>query len=228
MNEIIKTLLFQKTKKGVTMSWKIFLGLLAVNKIYKMYKENKELKQLKQLKRYKYKREIEKNYNENIEKRENFLEIIEEVKKVDFEIVEDELENNDINKLFLDEVIEKYTKKVKIIIENIDLFDDFATVTLIIKKPDFDILKYDLDYEFEEFKEEIKKSGITDDILYKMRTKMIKILKNEDIYYSEETVEVSLDKKNYEWKLSSYDNEILAYSISECENFISFIDTLRE
>ena len=210
------------------MSWKIFLGLLAVNKIYKMYKENKELKQLKQLKRYKYKREIEKNYNENIEKRENFLEIIEEVKKVDFEIVEDELENNDINKLFLDEVIEKYTKKVKIIIENIDLFDDFATVTLIIKKPDFDILKYDLDYEFEEFKEEIKKSGITDDILYKMRTKMIKILKNEDIYYSEETVEVSLDKKNYEWKLSSYDNEILAYSISECENFISFIDTLRE
>mgnify|MGYP003616126271 CR=1 FL=1 len=207
------------------MSWKIFLGLLAVNKIYKMYKENKELKQLK---RYKYKREIEKNYNENIEKRENFLEIIEEVKKVDFEIVEDELENNDINKLFLDEVIEKYTKKVKIIIENIDLFDDFATVTLIIKKPDFDILKYDLDYEFEEFKEEIKKSGITDDILYKMRTKMIKILKNEDIYYSEETVEVSLDKKNYEWKLSSYDNEILAYSISECENFISFIDTLRE
>ena len=57
---------------------------------------------------------------------------------------------------------------------------------------------------------------------------MIKILKNEDIYYSEETVEVSLDKKNYEWKLSSYDNEILAYSISECENFISFIDTLRE
>ena len=207
------------------MSWKIFLGLLAENKIYKMYKENKELKQLK---RYKYKREIEKNYNENIEKRENFLEIIEEVKKVDFEIVEDELENNDINKLFLDEVIEKYTKKVKIIIENIDLFDDFATVTLIIKKPDFDILKYDLDYEFEEFKEEIKKSGITDDILYKMRTKMIKILKNEDIYYSEETVEVSLDKKNYEWKLSSYDNEILAYSISECENFISFIDTLRE
>lgn len=207
------------------MSWKIFLGLLAVNKIYKMYKENKELKQLK---RYKYKREIEKNYNENIEKRENFLEIIEEVKKVDFEIVEDELENNDINKLFLDEVIEKYTKKVKIIIENIDLFDDFATVTLIIKKPDFDILKYDLDYEFEEFKEEIKKSGITEDILYKMRTKMIKILKNEDIYYSEETVEVSLDKKNYEWKLSSYDNEILAYSISECENFISFIDTLRE
>mgnify|MGYP003583148848 FL=1 len=190
-----------------------------------LYKENKELKQLK---RYKYKREIEKNYNENIEKRENFLEIIEEVKKVDFEIVEDELENNDINKLFLDEVIEKYTKKVKIIIENIDLFDDFATVTLIIKKPDFDILKYDLDYEFEEFKEEIKKSGITDDILYKMRTKMIKILKNEDIYYSEETVEVSLDKKNYEWKLSSYDNEILAYSISECENFISFIDTLRE
>ena len=228
MNEIIKTLLYQKTKKGVTMSWKIFLGLLAVNKIYKMYKENKELKQLKQLKWYKYKREIEKNYNENIEKRENFLEIIEEVKKVDFEIVEDELENNDINKLFLDEVIEKYTKKVKIIIENIDLFDDFATVTLIIKKPDFDILKYDLDYEFEEFKEEIKKSGITDDILYKMRTKMIKILKNEDIYYSEETVEVSLDKKNYEWKLSSYDNEILAYSISECENFISFIDTLRE
>ena len=207
------------------MSWKIFLGLLAENKIYKMYKENKELKQLK---RYKYKREIEKNYNENIEKRENFLEIIEEVKKVDFEIVEDELENNDINKLFLDEVIEKYTKKVKIIIENIDLFDDFATVTLIIKKPDFDILKYDLDYEFEEFKEEIKKSGITDDILYKMRTKMIKILKNEDIYYSEETVEVSLDKKNYERKLSSYDNEILAYSISECENFISFIDTLRE
>lgn len=210
------------------MSWKIFLGLLAVNKIYKMYKENKELKQLKQLKRYKYKRETEENYNENIEKRENLLEIIEEIKKVDFEVVEDKLESNDINKLFLDEIIEKYTKKVKITIENIDLFDDFATVTLIIKKPDFDILKYDLDYEFEEFREDIKKSGITDDILYKMRTKMTKILKNEDIYYSEESVEVFLDKENYEWKLSNYDNEILAYSISECENFISFIDTLRE
>lgn len=137
------------------------------------------------------------------------------------------MEIYDIDKSFIDEVIAKYVKNVNLIIENVEVFSDFAIVKLTIKKPNFDILEIDLKYEFEELKEEIKKEGLTENIIFQMGKKILKIFRTEEIYYIEEDMEVTLDKEFYEWKLSKFYNDEIASSSSEYEKFVELIEKLR-
>ena len=197
--------------------WKILGGALIAQKVYGTYKENKSLK------KYEKERESDDRRNEEIG------EIVEKIKNVDFEPIEEKLEDRNINKLFFDEVIEKYINKVKITIESIDPYDETATVDIKLEKPDFDILKYDLLSEWDDLKEKIEKNDFSPEVLHELRMRFSKILKKEDeLFFSEQELTVFLNKKNYEWELEDFSHEEFICSLSEIENFIDIIDEIRD
>ena len=78
-------------------------------------------------------KDIQGKEEEN-EKRREILDILDKIKKVDFEPLEAELQSHNINEKFLDKILEKYVKLTQITVNNIALYEDICSVEIEIKK----------------------------------------------------------------------------------------------
>ena len=171
-------------------------------------------------------KDIQGKEEEN-EKRREMLDILDKVKKVDFEPLEEELLSHNINEKFLDKILEKYVKLTQITVNNIALYEDICSVEIKIKKPDMEILKFDLLYVWRDMEEKISENCIDGKLLNEMADIFSDIIKNEEIYYIEEKMTIYFDKKNYLWEMSEYNHDELIHSLTSFENFMEIIDEIR-
>ena len=171
-------------------------------------------------------KDIQRKEEEN-EKRREILDILDKVKKVDFEPLEEELLSHNINEKFLDKILEKYVKLTQITVNNIALYEDICSVEIKIKKPDMEILKFDLLYVWRDMEEKISENCIDGKLLNEMADIFSDIIKNEKIYYIEEKMTIYFDKKNYLWEMSEYNHDELIHSLTSFENFMEIIDEIR-
>lgn len=171
-------------------------------------------------------KDIQEKEEEN-EKRREMLDILDKIKKVDFEPLEEELLSHDINEKFLDKILEKYVKLTQITVNNIALYEDICSVEIKIKKPDMEILKFDLLYVWRDMEEKISENCIDGKLLNEMADIFSDIIKNEKIYYIEEKMTIYFDKKNYLWEMSEYNHDELIHSLTSFENFMEIIDEIR-
>ena len=171
-------------------------------------------------------KDIQGKEEEN-EKRREMLDILDKIKKVDFEPLEEELLSHDINEKFLDKILEKYVKLTQITVNNIALYEDICSVEIKIKKPDMEILKFDLLYAWRDTEEKISENSIDGKLLNEMADSFSDIIKNEKIYYREEKMTIYFDKKNYLWEMSEYNHDELIHSLTSFENFMEIIDEIR-
>ena len=171
-------------------------------------------------------KDIQGKEEEN-EKRREMLDILDKIKKVDFEPLEEELLSHDINEKFLDKILEKYVKLTQITVNNIALYEDICSVEIKIKKPDMEILKFDLLYVWRDMEEKISENCIDGKLLNEMADIVSDIIKNEKIYYIEEKMTIYFDKKNYLWEMSEYNHDELIHSLTSFENFMEIIDEIR-
>ena len=171
-------------------------------------------------------KDIQGKEEEN-EKRREILDILDKIKKVDFEPLEAELQSHNINEKFLDKILEKYVKLTQITVNNIALYEDICSVEIKIKKPDMEILKFDLLYVWRDMEEKISENCIDGKLLNEMADIFSDIIKNEEIYYIEEKMTVYFDKKNYLWEMSEYNHDELIHSLTSFENFMEIIDEIR-
>lgn len=171
-------------------------------------------------------KDIQGKEEEN-EKRREILDILDKIKKVDFEPLEVELQSHNINEKFLDKILEKYVKLTQITVNNIALYEDICSVEIKIKKPDMEILKFDLLYVWRDMEEKISENCIDGKLLNEMADIFSDIIKNEKIYYIEEKMTIYFDKKNYLWEMSEYNHDELIHSLTSFENFMEIIDEIR-
>ena len=171
-------------------------------------------------------KDIQGKEEEN-EKRREMLDILDKIKKVDFEPLEEELLSHNINEKFLDKILEKYVKLTQITVNNIALYEDICSVEIEIKKPDMEILKFDLLYVWRDMEEKISENCIDGKLLNEMADIFSDIIKNEKIYYIEEKMTIYFDKKNYLWEMSEYNHDELIHSLTSFENFMEIIDEIR-
>ncbi|GEM_PF-495354 len=171
-------------------------------------------------------KDIQGKEEEN-EKRREILDILDKIKKVDFEPLEAELQSHNINEKFLDKILEKYVKLTQITVNNIALYEDICSVEIKIKKPDMEILKFDLLYVWRDMEEKISENCIDGKLLNEMADIFSDIIKNEKIYYIEEKMTIYFDKKNYLWEMSEYNHDELIHSLTSFENFMEIIDEIR-
>lgn len=171
-------------------------------------------------------KDIQEKEEEN-EKRREMLDILDKIKKVDFEPLEEELLSHDINEKFLDKILEKYVKLTQITVNDIALYEDICSVEIEIKKPDMEILKFDLLYAWRDMEEKISGNCIDGKLLNEMADIFSDIIKNEKIYYIEEKMTIYFDKKNYLWEMSEYNHDELIHSLTSFENFMEIIDEIR-
>ena len=171
-------------------------------------------------------KDIQGKEEEN-EKRREILDILDKIKKVDFEPLEAELQSHNINEKFLDKILEKYVKLTQITVNNIALYEDICSVEIKIKKPDMEILKFDLLYVWRDMEEKISENCIDGKLLNEMADIFSDIIKNEKIYYLEEKMTIYFDKKNYLWEMSEYNHDELIHSLTSFENFMEIIDEIR-
>ena len=171
-------------------------------------------------------KDIQGKEEEN-EKRREMLDILDKIKKVDFEPLEEELLSHDINEKFLDKILEKYVKLTQITVNDIALYEDICSVEIKIKKPDMEILKFDLLYVWRDMEEKISENCIDGKLLNEMADIFSDIIKNEKIYYIEEKMTIYFDKKNYLWEMSEYNHDELIHSLTSFENFMEIIDEIR-
>ena len=171
-------------------------------------------------------KDIQRKEEEN-EKRREMLDILDKVKKVDFEPLEEELLSHNINEKFLDKILEKYVKLTQITVNDIALYEDICSVEIKIKKPDMEILKFDLLYVWRDMEEKISENCIDGKLLNEMADIFSDIIKNEKIYYIEEKMTIYFDKKNYLWEMSEYNHDELIHSLTSFENFMEIIDEIR-
>lgn len=171
-------------------------------------------------------KDIQGKEEEN-EKRREILDILDKIKKVDFEPLEAELQSHNINEKFLDKILEKYVKLTQITVNNIALYEDICSVEIKIKKPDMEILKFDLLYVWRDMEEKISENCIDGKLLNEMADIFSDIIKNEKIYYIEEKMTIYFDKKNYLWEMSEYNHDVLIHSLTSFENFMEIIDEIR-
>ena len=171
-------------------------------------------------------KDIQGKEEEN-EKRREILDILDKIKKVDFEPLEAELQSHNINEKFLDKILEKYVKLTQITVNNIALYEDICSVEIEIKKPDMEILKFDLLYAWRDMEEKISENCIDGKLLNEMADIFSDIIKNEEIYYIEEKMTIYFDKKNYLWEMSEYNHDELIHSLTSFENFMEIIDEIR-
>ena len=160
-------------------------------------------------------------------KRREILDILDKIKKVDFEPLEAELQSHNINEKFLDKILEKYVKLTQITVNDIALYEDICSVEIKIKKPDMEILKFDLLYVWRDMEEKISENCIDGKLLNEMADIFSDIIKNEKIYYIEEKMTIYFDKKNYLWEMSEYNHDELIHSLTSFENFMEIIDEIR-
>ena len=171
-------------------------------------------------------KDIQGKEEEN-EKRREILDILDKIKKVDFEPLEAELQSHNINEKFLDKILEKYVKLTQITVNDIALYEDICSVEIEIKKPDMEILKFDLLYAWRDTEEKISENSIDGKLLNEMADSFSDIIKNEKIYYIEEKMTIYFDKKNYLWEMSEYNHDELIHSLTSFENFMEIIDEIR-
>ena len=171
-------------------------------------------------------KDIQGKEEEN-EKRREILDILDKIKKVDFEPLEAELQSHNINEKFLDKILEKYVKLTQINVNDIALYEDICSVEIKIKKPDMEILKFDLLYVWRDMEEKISENCIDGKLLNEMADIFSDIIKNEKIYYIEEKMTIYFDKKNYLWEMSEYNHDELIHSLTSFENFMEIIDEIR-
>lgn len=171
-------------------------------------------------------KDIQEKEEEN-EKRREMLDILDKIKKVDFEPLEEELLSHDINEKFLDKILEKYVKLTQITVNDIALYEDICSVEIEIKKPDMEILKFDLLYAWRDMEEKISGNCIDGKLLNEMADIFSDIIKNKEIYYIEEKMTIYFDKKNYLWEMSEYNHDELIHSLTSFENFMEIIDEIR-
>ncbi len=171
-------------------------------------------------------KDIQGKEKEN-EKRREILDILDKIKKVDFEPLEAELQSHNINEKFLDKILEKYVKLTQITVNDIALYEDICSVEIEIKKPDMEILKFDLLYVWRDMEEKISENCIDGKLLNEMADIFSDIIKNEKIYYIEEKMTIYFDKKNYLWEMSEYNHDELIHSLTSFENFMEIIDEIR-
>lgn len=171
-------------------------------------------------------KDIQGKEEEN-EKRREMLDILDKIKKVDFEPLEEELLSHDINEKFLDKILEKYVKLTQITVNDIALYEDICSVEIEIKKPDMEILKFDLLYAWKDMEKKISENCIDGKLLNEMADIFSDIIKNEEIYYIEEKMTIYFDKKNYLWEMSEYNHDELIHSLTSFENFMEIIDEIR-
>lgn len=171
-------------------------------------------------------KDIQGKEEEN-EKRREILDILDKIKKVDFEPLEAELQSHNINEKFLDKILEKYVKLTQITVNDITLYEDICSVEIKIKKPDMEILKFDLLYVWRDMEEKISENCIDGKLLNEMADIFSDIIKNEKIYYIEEKMTIYFDKKNYLWEMSEYNHDELIHSLTSFENFMEIIDEIR-
>ena len=171
-------------------------------------------------------KDIQGKEEEN-EKRREILDILDKIKKVDFEPLEAELQSHNINEKFLDKILEKYVKLTQITVNDIALYEDICSVEIKIKKPDMEILKFDLLYVWRDMEEKISENCIDGKLLNEMADIFSDIIKNEEIYYIEEKMTIYFDKKNYLWEMSEYNHDELIHSLTSFENFMEIIDEIR-
>ena len=171
-------------------------------------------------------KDIQGKEEEN-EKRREILDILDKIKKVDFEPLEEELLSHNINEKFLDKILEKYVKLTQITVNDIALYEDICSVEIKIKKPDMEILKFDLLYVWRDMEEKISENCIDGKLLNEMADIFSDIIKNEKIYYIEEKMTIYFDKKNYLWEMSEYNHDELIHSLTSFENFMEIIDEIR-
>ena len=141
-------------------------------------------------------KDIQGKEEEN-EKRREMLDILDKIKKVDFEPLEEELLSHDINEKFLDKILEKYVKLTQITVNGIALYEDICSVEIKIKKPDMEILKFDLLYAWRDMEEKISENYIDGKFLNEMADSFSDIIKNEKIYYIEEKMTIYFDHRLY-------------------------------
>ena len=141
-------------------------------------------------------KDIQGKEEEN-EKRREMLDILDKIKKVDFEPLEEELLSHDINEKFLDRILEKYVKLTQITVNDIALYEDICSVEIEIKKPDMEILKFDLLYAWRDMEEKISENYIDGKFLNEMADSFSDIIKNEKIYYIEEKMTIYFDHRLY-------------------------------
>ena len=134
---------------------------------------------------------------------------------------------NNINEKFLDKILEKYVKLTQITVNDIALYEDICSVEIEIKKPDMEILKFDLLYAWRGMEEKISENCIDGKLLNEMADSFSDIIKNEKIYYIEEKMTIYFDKKNYLWEMSEYNHDELIHSLTSFENFMEIIDEIR-
>ena len=171
-------------------------------------------------------KDIQGKEEEN-EKRREILDILDKIKKVDFEPLEAELQSHNINEKFLDKILEKYVKLTQITVNDIALYEDICSVEIKIKKPDMEILKFDLLYAWRDMEKKISENCIDGKLLNEMADIFSDIIKNEKIYYIEEKMTIYFDKKNYLWEMSEYNHDELIHSLTSFENFMEIIDEIR-
>lgn len=171
-------------------------------------------------------KDIQGKEEEN-EKRREMLDILDKIKKVDFEPLEVELLSHDINEKFLDKILEKYVKLTQITVNDIALYEDICSVEIEIKKPDMEILKFDLLYAWRNMEKNFSENCIDEKLLNEMADIFSDIIKNEEIYYIEEKMTIYFDKKNYLWEMSEYNHDELIHSLTSFENFMEIIDEIR-
>ena len=171
-------------------------------------------------------KDIQEKEEEN-EKRREILDILDKIKKVDFEPLEAELQSHNINEKFLDKILEKYVKLTQITVNDIALYEDICSVEIKIKKPDMEILKFNLLYVWRDMEEKISENCIDGKLLNEMADIFSDIIKNEKIYYIEEKMTIYFDKKNYLWEMSEYNHDELIHSLTSFENFMEIIDEIR-
>ena len=171
-------------------------------------------------------KDIQGKKEEN-EKRREMLDILDKIKKVDFEPLEEELLSHDINEKFLDKILEKYVKLTQITVNDIALYEDICSVEIEIKKPDMEILKFDLLYAWRNMEKNFSENCIDEKLLNEMADIFSDIIKNEEIYYIEEKMTIYFDKKNYLWEMSEYNHDELIHSLTSFENFMEIIDEIR-
>ena len=171
-------------------------------------------------------KDIQGKEEEN-EKRREILDILDKIKKVDFEPLEAELQSHNINEKFLDKILEKYVKLTQITVNDIALYEDICSVEIEIKKPDMEILKFDLLYAWRNMEKNFSENCIDEKLLNEMADIFSDIIKNEEIYYIEEKMTIYFDKKNYLWEMSEYNHDELIHSLTSFENFMEIIDEIR-
>ena len=171
-------------------------------------------------------KDIQGKEEEN-EKRREILDILDKIKKVDFEPLEAELQSHNINEKFLDKILEKYVKLTQITVNDIALYEDICSVEIKIKKPDMEILKFDLLYAWKDMEKKFSENCIDGKLLNEMADIFSDIIKNEEIYYIEEKMTIYFDKKNYLWEMSEYNHDELIHSLTSFENFMEIIDEIR-